>query len=121
LNFVGDRELAEQLERMRQEFLGRTAEEYRDSEYYRRKLKEGLRSLADTARDMAQSGSQGLVEQFGQMGKRRFHLSQVQANADADEGKDDADESSIAHTPFNMGAGDDQAHDAIPDLAVASA
>ncbi len=74
LNFVGDRDLEEQLERMRQEFLGRTAEQYRDSEYYRRKLRDGLRNLADTARDMAQSGSNGLAEQFGQMGRRRFHL-----------------------------------------------
>lgn len=91
LNFVGDRELEEQLERMRQEFLGRTAEQYRDSDYYRRKLRDGLRNLADTARDMAQGGSNGLVEQFGQMGRRRFHMAAITGNGDAENDSADAD------------------------------
>ena len=99
LNFVGDRELEEQLERMRQEFLGRTAEQYRDSDYYRRKLRDGLRNLADTARDMAQSGSNGLVEQFGQMGRRRFHMEAVVNNGDAGNGSVDADE---GYTPESV-------------------
>jgi len=91
LNFVGDRELEEQLERMRQDFLGRTAEQYRDSDYYRRKLRDGLRNLADTARDMAQGGSNGLVEQFGQMGRRRFHMTDIAGNGDAENDSADAD------------------------------
>ena len=98
LNFVGDRELEEQLERMRQEFLGRTAEEYRDSDYYRRKLRDGLRNMADMAREMAQSGGNGLVEQFGQMGRRRIHMTEPQANGPredrmnrAGEGDEDGD------------------------------
>jgi len=82
LNFAGDRELEAQLERVRQEFLTRTAEDYRDSEYYRRKLREGLHSLADTARDMAQQGSRDLVEQFGRMGRRKFHMEPAQAVAE---------------------------------------
>lgn len=88
LNFVGDRELEEQLERIRQEFLGRTADEYRDSDHYRRKLREGLRNLADTARDLAQNDNRDLVVQFGQMGRRRFHIatSTTDDHADSDDG-----------------------------------
>lgn len=121
LNFVGDRELEEQLERMRQEFLGKSAEEYRDSDHYRRKLREGLRSLADTARDMAQSGSPGLVEQFGQMGRRRFHMTAVQSNGDAETDSGDAAERGAAPDPFNADAGNDPVVDKAPALAVASA
>ena len=121
LNFVGDRELEEQLERMRQEFLGRTAEEYRDSDYYRRKLRDGLRSLADTARNMAQSGSPGLVEQFGQMGRRRFHMAEVESSGETETDADGADESGVAPVPFDVGAGNEPAVDEVPVLAAASA
>ena len=121
LNFVGDRELEEQLERMRQEFLGRTAEEYRDSDHYRRKLRDGLRSLADTARDMAQSNTQGLVEQFGQMGRRRFHMVEALPNNEAGASADDAAESAIAPEPFDMSGASEQAPDEAPALALASA
>ena len=118
LNFVGDRELEEQLERMRQEFLGRTAEEYRDSDYYRRKLRDGLRNLADTARDMAQSGSPGLVEQFGQMGRRRFHMVEAQPNGNVEV---DAAEGGAAPEPFDAGTGNEPAVDEAPALTAASA
>jgi len=92
------------LERMRQEFLGRTAEEYRDSDYYRRKLREGLRNMADTAREMAQSGSNGLVDQFGQMGRRRFHMADIPSNSETeDEAADDAGTSSDPDQ-FEVGA-----------------
>lgn len=83
LNFVGDRALEEQLERVRQEFLQKTAEEYRDSEYYRRRLRDGLRGLANTAREMARSDHSDLVEQFGQLGRRRLHLQE--GNGETDE------------------------------------
>ena len=122
LNFVGDRDLEEQLERMRQEFLGRTAEEYRDSDHYRRKLRDGLRNLANTARDMAQSGSNGLVEQFGQMGRRRFHMADVLANGDAETDSADPAESGASPDPFEVGiAGHDAAVEEEPALAVATA
>ena len=121
LNFVGDRDLEEQLERMRQEFLGRTAEEYRDSDHYRRKLRDGLRNLADTARDMAQSGSNGLVEQFGQMGRRRFHMADVPANGDAEVDAGDATQSVAAPEPFDVGTGNEPAVDEALALAVATA
>lgn len=74
LNFAGDREMEAQLERVRQEFLARTAEDYRDNEYARERLEQGLSNLANTARDMARQDSQTIVERFGQMGVRKFHL-----------------------------------------------
>lgn len=72
LNFVGDRQLEEELERVKHEFLSHTADEYRDSAYARQRLQDGLKDLADTARDMARQDSRELVERFGQMGVRRF-------------------------------------------------
>jgi len=74
LNFAGDQELETRLEEVRKQFLGRTAEEYRDSDSARRRLKDGIRSLADTARQMAQQDTRELVERFGQLGVRRFNL-----------------------------------------------
>jgi len=74
LNFAGDREMEEQLERVRREFLSRTAEEYRDSTAAQAKLRTGLTKLRDTARELAQTDAREIVEQFGRMGVRRFHL-----------------------------------------------
>jgi hypothetical protein len=74
LNFVGDREMEAQLERVRQEFLLRSAEDYRDDTAAKANLEQGLAALAHTARDLAQQDSRELVERFGQLGHRRFHL-----------------------------------------------
>ena len=74
LNFVGDHEMEQQLERMRQEFLLRSAEDYRDDNAARGRLEQGLHALAQTARDLAQQDSRELVERFGQMGHRRLVL-----------------------------------------------
>ena len=51
----------------------------------------GLRNLADTARGMAQGDSNGLVEQFGQMGRRRFHMAAIAGNGDAEIDSGDAE------------------------------
>jgi hypothetical protein len=91
LNFVGDRQLEEQLERVRQEFLVRPAEQYRDSEFYRGKLRDGLQSLADTAREMSRQDNHQLVEQFGQLGHRKLHLgSGSAAEPESRAGQDEA-------------------------------
>jgi hypothetical protein len=74
LNFVGDREMEAQLERVRQEFLLRSAEDYRDDTAAKAHLQQGLTALAQTARDLAQQDNRELVERFGQLGHRRFHL-----------------------------------------------
>ena len=63
-----------ELDRVRQEFLSRTAEEYRDSNAASQRLQEGLQGLAGFARQLAQQNARELVEQFGQVGRRRFHL-----------------------------------------------
>ncbi len=75
LNFAGDRQLEQQLEEVRKQFLNRTAEEYRDSDSARRRLDTGIRNLADEARRLARSDATEIVERFGQMGVRRFSLS----------------------------------------------
>ena len=74
LNFVGDLEMESQLQRVRQEFLQRSAEDYRDDEVARTRLQQGLSNLATTARDLAQQDSRELVERFGQLGQRKFNL-----------------------------------------------
>lgn len=74
LNFAGDSEMEERLERVRQEFLSRTAEEYRDSASAQAKLRTGLAKLRDTARELAHADAREVVENFGQMGRRRFNL-----------------------------------------------
>lgn len=74
LNFVGDRDMEAQLERVRQEYLLRSAEDYRDDASAKQRLEQGLQALAQTARDLAQQDSRELVERFGQMGHRRLHL-----------------------------------------------
>lgn len=77
LNFVGDRQLEEELERVKREFLSQNAEEYRDSDHARQRLQDGLKNLADTAREMARQDNREIVERFGQMGVRRFHVDPV--------------------------------------------
>jgi hypothetical protein len=121
LNFVGDRELEEQLERIRQEFLGRTAEEYRDSDYYRRKLREGLRNMADTAREMAQSDSRVLVQEFGQMGRRRLHMAGFSSNGEAEGEASDDPGAGLDPDQLEVGAGAESVMDEAPALAAASA
>ncbi|MBT3192514.1 MAG: hypothetical protein HN341_08160 [Verrucomicrobia bacterium] len=74
LNFAGDREMEEQLERVRREFLSRTAEEYRDSSTAQARLRTGLGKLRDTARELAHQDASEIVASFGQMGVRRFNL-----------------------------------------------
>lgn len=74
LNFVGDEQMEAELERVRQEFLLRSAEEYRDSEAAKAGLQQGLRALANTARALAQQDTRELVERFGALGQRRLHL-----------------------------------------------
>lgn len=74
LNFVGDQEMEAQLDRVRQEFLLRSAEDYRDDSAARERLQQGLQALSQTAKEMAEQDSRELVERFGQMGHRRLHL-----------------------------------------------
>jgi hypothetical protein len=74
MNFANDTVMEEQLERVRREILSRTAAEYRDSRAGQQKLRQGLTALADKARELAKSDASELVQQFGQLGRRRFNL-----------------------------------------------
>ena len=74
LNFVGDQQMESELERVRQEFLSRSAEEYRDQAFARTRLQEGLQALGETARQLAQQDATELVQRFGSLGVRRFNL-----------------------------------------------
>ncbi len=74
LNFMNDREMASQLDAVRREFLTQTAAEYRDSDTSRRRLVKGLTALRETATEMAQADKHAIIENFGQVGRRRFQL-----------------------------------------------
>ena len=74
MNFANDTVMETQLEQVRQELLSRTAEEYRDSAHARRRLKQGLGQLADHARQLAKANATELVQRFGDLGRRKFHL-----------------------------------------------
>ena len=74
LNFAGDQQLEQRLEEVRKQFLTRSAEEYRDDDRARLRLQQGIKNLADAARELASSDAREIVERFGQMGVRRFSL-----------------------------------------------
>ena len=74
MNFVGDQEMALQLDQVRKELLSRTAEEYRDDAFARQRLVTGLNRLADEARKLAKQDATELVQRFGELGRRKFHL-----------------------------------------------
>lgn len=74
LNFADDTELDRRLNEVRQRFLGTTAEQYRDDAQARLRMTQGIRGLADAARELAKAGTRDVVENFGRMGARRFTL-----------------------------------------------
>ena len=74
MNFANDVEMERQLEAVRRELLSKTAEEYRDSASARTKLTHGLNQLASQARHLARQDATELVDRFGELGRRRFHL-----------------------------------------------
>src|SRR6266481_166248 len=74
MNFVNDEEMNQQLEGVRKELLTKTAEEYRDSTKARNQLVTGLSQLRDTAKRLATQDAVELVQRFGEMGRRKFHL-----------------------------------------------
>lgn len=75
MNFVGDEEMARQLETVRRELLSRTAEEYRQAgSSARATLESGLSRLAETARELAREDATALVQRFGELGRRKFQV-----------------------------------------------
>ncbi len=74
MNFANDHEMEQQLENVRRELLTRSAEDYRDSASSRSKLVNGLSQLRDQARQLARQDATELVQRFGDLGRRKFHL-----------------------------------------------
>ena len=74
LNFANDTVMEAQLENVKRELLSKTAEEYRDSAVARARLKHGLSQLANQARNLARQDATELVQRFGELGRRKFHL-----------------------------------------------
>lgn len=74
LNFAGDDEMERLLETARRELLNRSADTYRHNSAATRQLQVGLTRLRDTARELAQGNARELVERFGRIGDRKFHL-----------------------------------------------
>jgi hypothetical protein len=74
MNFVDDVEMALKLETVRKELLSRPAEEYRDSSKARNQLVSGLSQLRDVAKRLVTQDAAELVQRFGEMGRRKFHL-----------------------------------------------
>lgn len=74
MNFANDAAMEQQLEPVRWELLSRSAAEYRDNQSAQRKLRQGLSALADKARELAKEDTSELVQNFGQLGRRRFNL-----------------------------------------------
>jgi hypothetical protein len=74
MNFANDVDMDQQLQRVREELLSRTAEEYRSSAFAQQQLTQGLQKLSQHARELAKADTQALVRRFGEMGRRRFSL-----------------------------------------------
>jgi hypothetical protein len=74
MNFVNDTTMDQQLEQVRRELLAKTAEEYRDSPAARTHLVNGLSRLRDRAQQLARADATELVQRFGELGRRKFHL-----------------------------------------------
>lgn len=72
LNFAGDQQLEQTLERFRRELLTRSAEEYRNDSGAMATLTEGLNRLRDNAVQLAKSDAREIISRFGQLGERRL-------------------------------------------------
>ena len=72
LNFAGDQQLEQTLERFRRDLLSRSAEEYRNQPGAMSDLTEGLNRLRENAVQLARSDARDILSRFGQMGGRRL-------------------------------------------------
>ncbi len=72
LNFAGDQQLEQTLERFRSDLLTRSAEEYRNQPAAMANLTEGLSRLRENAVQLARSDARDVISRFGKMGTRRL-------------------------------------------------
>jgi Protein of unknown function (DUF3150) len=74
MNFANDTVMERQLEQVRRELLSKTAEDYRADASATKTLVTGLSQLADQARQLARQDTGELLNRFGEIGRRKFHL-----------------------------------------------
>ncbi|MBN8460992.1 MAG: hypothetical protein J0M04_24440 [Verrucomicrobia bacterium] len=72
LNFAGDQQLENTLEKFRRDLLTRSAEDYRTEPGAAATLTEGLNRLRETAVQLARGDARDIVSRFGQLGRRRL-------------------------------------------------
>ncbi|MES2657188.1 MAG: DUF3150 domain-containing protein [Verrucomicrobiota bacterium] len=72
LNFAGDQQLEQMLERFRRDLLSRSAEEYRGNSGAMTSLTDGLTRLRESSVQLARGDAREVVARFGQLGTRRF-------------------------------------------------
>jgi hypothetical protein len=72
LNFAGDAQLENTLERFREELLTRSAEDYRNDRSAMDSLTNGLSRLRESAVQLARGDARDVLSRFGQMGGRRL-------------------------------------------------
>jgi hypothetical protein len=72
LDFAGDQQLEETLEKFRRDLLQRSADDYRNNAGAMRDLTSGLTRLRETAVQLSANEARDVVARFGQLGTRRF-------------------------------------------------
>jgi len=72
LNFAGDQQLENTLEKFRRDLLGRSAEDYRNQPEAMASLTDGLARLRESAVQLARSDAREVIARFGQMGGRKL-------------------------------------------------
>jgi hypothetical protein len=72
LNFAGDQQLENTLEKFRRDLLTRSAEDYRNQPGAMASLTDGLNRLRENAVQLARSDVRDIVSRFGQLGSRKL-------------------------------------------------
>ena len=72
LNFAGDTQLENTLEKFRRDLLTRSAEDYRNDKGAMTSLTDGLTRLRENAVQLARSDAREVLTRFGQMGTRKL-------------------------------------------------
>lgn len=72
LNFAGDQQLEQTLEKFRRDLLQRSAEDYRSDSVAMSSLTDGLSRLRDNAVHLARGDAREVIARFGQQGGRRL-------------------------------------------------
>jgi hypothetical protein len=72
LNFAGDQQLEQTLEKFRRDLLTRSAEDYRNDSAAMSSLTEGLSRLRENAVQLARTDAREVISRFGRQGARKL-------------------------------------------------